>query len=441
MNMKIFSYLTTIWMSTTVFAQATPDLVHAHASTNAIELTPVFLNQLVKELEAKNPAILASLARTNAAAASVRAVRSWEDPIARVGGIGAREELRASDGDLLYAVEQKLPLFGKPAAARRVALAGLATERASSEYQFQIVRRDLAKAAFRIGLADEVVLLGAQDLNWLEAVTQSVERKFGTGQATLVEALQMQNERSRRATQLQTDRQNLDHERVALNRLLNRDLHSPWPPFLLPPVAGPVIYDERLVQFALENEPKLKVLRRQVQQAETVVDSTRHRRLPDMTVGFEGRNYSGDGSFRQGMVALSVNLPWVNAAKYRDEVKRDEANVKAAEYDLRDYELSVREDLHHLTVKIDAARREALLYRDEIIPRTESGLESARSGWEANRTTFRDVMEARRMWLEGRSRYARAVTEQYEMLSELVLCCGLGNLEALQMIDALPKQK
>jgi len=55
-----------------------------------------------------------------------------------------------------------------------------------------------------------------------------------------------------------------------------------------------------------------------------------------MSVGFEGRNYSGDGSFRQGMVALSVNLPWVNAAKYRDEVKRDEANVKAAEYDLRD---------------------------------------------------------------------------------------------------------
>jgi len=82
------------------------------------------LNQLVKELDAKNPAILASLARTNAAAASVRAVRSWEDPIARVGGIGAREELRASDGDLLYGVEQKLPLFGKPARRRRVALAG-----------------------------------------------------------------------------------------------------------------------------------------------------------------------------------------------------------------------------------------------------------------------------------------------------------------------------
>ena len=44
------------------------------------------------------------------------------------------------------------------------------------------------------------------------------------------------------------------------------------------------------------------------------------------------------------------------------------------------------------------------------------------------------------MWLEGRSMYARAVAEQYEMLSELVLCCGLGQLESLNMIDALPNQ-
>ena len=39
------------------------------------------------------------------------------------------------------------------------------------------------------------------------------------------------------------------------------------------------------------------------------------------------------------------------------------------------------------------------------------------------------------MLLEGKLMYARAVAEQYEMLSELVLCCGLGDLEALQMLN------
>ena len=48
---------------------------------------------------------------------------------------------------------------------------------------------------------------------------------------------------------------------------------------------------------------------------------------------------------------------------------------------------------------------------------------------------LRDVRDARRMLLESRLMFARAVAGQYEMLSELVLCCGLGDLEALQMLN------
>jgi outer membrane protein TolC len=181
-------------------------------------------------------------------------------------------------------------------------------------------------------------------------------------------------------------------------------------------------------------------MRREIAQAEATVDLTRRSRLPDVNVGLEGRNYSGNGSFRQGAVVFSMNLPWLNGGKYRSEIKRDEAKLHAAEFDLADYELSVRDDVHHLTVKIDTARRQALLYRDEIIPRSETALESARIGWEANRNSFRDLLDARRMLLDGRLMYVRALAEQYEWMSELVLCCGLGNLEALQMLDALPPE-
>ena len=54
---------------------------------------------------------------------------------------------------------------------------------------------------------------------------------------------------------------------------------------------------------------------------------------------------------------------------------------------------------------------------------------------------FRDVLDARRMLLDARLMFARAVTEQYQMMSELVLCCGLGDLEALQMIGAEPESQ
>lgn len=422
-----------------VLARAQPtEHEHIPSGTNVLQLTPSLLNELAEEMRQKSPALLAARARTNAAGAGLGAIRSWEDPMARIGGVAAREEFRASDGDLIYGVDEKLPLFGKPKLARRVAQADLATETAQEVYQFQMLKRELAKAAFRAALADEIVVLGAQDLTWLQTIAQTVEQKYASGQATVLEVTQAQNEQARRAVQLQTDRDNLTHERVSLNRFLNRDLHSAWPVLALPPPAGPVTYNEKLVKFALRNEPRIKVLRQQIARAEATVDLTRRQGLPDVSAGLEARNYTGNGSFRQGALVLSMSLPWFNAAKYRNDLARDQSSLKAAELDLADYELAVREDVHHLAVKIDAARREALLYRDEIIPRSESALESARAGWESNRNSFRDLLDARRMWLEGRLMYSRSVAEQYEMLSELVLCCGLGDLGALEMIDALP---
>jgi outer membrane protein TolC len=133
---------------------------------------------------------------------------------------------------------------------------------------------------------------------------------------------------------------------------------------------------------------------------------------------------------------LSFNLPWGNGDKYRSDIRREEARQRAAELDLADWQLSARQEVHHLTVAIDAARREALLYRDDIIPRSEQALTSARAAWETGRRTLREVLETRRMLLDARLMYARAVAEQFTMMSELVLCCGLGDFESLQMIGA-----
>ena len=204
-------------------------------------------------------------------------------------------------------------------------------------------------------------------------------------------------------------------------------------------MAGEVNFSPRLVGFAMQNEPKIRVMQQQVKQAEAMAERTRRDRWPDVSVGFDGRNYSGDGSFRQGMLVLSMNLPWGNSSHYRDDLRREQARVKAAEFDLADYQLSLHGEVHHLTIKINSARREALLYRDQIIPRTESALESARAAWQSGAASFRDVLDARRMLLEGRLMYVRAVTEQYQMMSELVLCCGLGELGALSMIGAEPE--
>jgi len=407
----------------------------AAPASDVLWLTPDAINQLSEELREAHPGLRAARAQADAARAEVAGVRSWADPMFKLGGMFAEDEMRAAEGDLVYGIEQKLPLFGRPRLTREIAQADLSAEELTYEYEWQTRRRDLAQALFRAALADRVVSIGEEDLAWLGRTVQLTEQRYRTGESALVDLLRLQNEQQKRADRLTTDRRQLEHERLILNRMLNRDLASPWPVLELPEIAGPVRYTAELVELALRFEPGLRVRRQAVQQAEARAQLVRRERLPDITLGAQGRHYSGNGDFRQAEVMLGFSFPWGNAAKYRADHERSRARTLAAEQESVDYELELREEVHLLTVRIDAARREALLYRDEILPRSERALASALSAWTANRGLFLDVLDARRLLLEARLMRARAVAEQYDRLYELVLCCGIGDLAALEMLE------
>lgn len=418
-------------------AQSTLALATA---TNVVQLTPLHINQFVDEMRTNHPALQALESRARAAGFGTNGVRTWEDPVFTFGGVAAssRGPKLSEEGDLVYGLEQKLPLFGKPQAARRVAQAEAERETARVDYQFQSLRRDLAKALFKTALADRVVEVGTQDLAWLSTMAATTEERYRAGTASQVELLRIQNEHARRAELLRADTDRREHAGFSVNRLLNRDLRAPLPIFELPLVAAPIAYNSRLVEMAVKFEPKLRVMQGEIQQAQASVAATRKARLPDVSAGIEGRQYSGDGGFREGLFTVSLSLPWFNGGKYRSDLARDKARLEAVELDAADYRLSVREEVHQLTVNIDAARREALLYRDEILPRSKQAIESAHANWLANRGMFNDVMESRRMLLEAQLSYARAVALQFETMAELVLCCGMGDFEALEEFTSHP---
>ena len=409
------------------------------AGPKAVLITPDYLGRLAEEMRTNNPALRSAGALKAAAAADIGAVRTWEDPMLVVGGVVASEAMRADEGDILYGVEQKLPLFGKPRRQREVARAALATETANQDYQFQKMRAELARAAFRTALAERVVAIGHQDLAWLDTTARLQENTARVGQTALADVLKIQNERSRRFNQLQTDRDQLTQEKVTLNRLLNRRELAPWPALELPPVAGAVAYSSQLAELALKYEPKTQMQRQQTKQAEAMVAVARRQNYPDVSAGVEVRNFSGDGTFRQGMLTLRMSLPWFNHRQIRSDISREQAKLSATQLELASEQATVREELHQITVKADAARREALLYRDQIIPRTAAMQENVRAGWQAGQTPFREVLETHRALLEAQLAYAKAVADQYQTLADLVLCCGLGDLGALQMIGAEPE--
>jgi outer membrane protein TolC len=190
-------------------------------------------------------------------------------------------------------------------------------------------------------------------------------------------------------------------------------------------------FSAKLLSLALANEPKLKVMSQEIKQAEAVAALTRQTRLPDVSFGVEGRQYSGDGGFREGDFTLRFSLPWFNGDKYRKDYERDKEKQKSVEQEREDQVWTVREQLHHMSVEIEVSHREALLYSGEITTRATQALNSRLADWETGRGTFRDVLDARRLLLNSELMSARAVAEESEMFAELLLWSGLENVEAL----------
>ena len=408
--------------------------------TNGVVITSDLINRLVAEARTNNPSVLAADFRVKSAEINAEAVRTWADPMFMVGGttFSPRGMNPAMMGDLAYGVEQKLPLWGLPGLTRRVAQTGSAMEEADLNYRIQQLRRDISKQLLATALAERVVKIGEQDLAWLDVTAKAVESRYRSGDAVLADTLQIQNELAERNDQLRTDRHLLAHERFNLNRLLNRDPESSWPSLRLPPVAPAIPLSEKLLTLALANEPKLKVMDEDIKQAKAAADVTRRSRLPDVSLGIEGREYSGDGGFRSGDFTLRFSLPWFNEGKYHKDYQRDIARQRTAEQERDDQVLTVREELHHLSVDIDASRRQALLYNDQITERAAQALDSRLSDWETGHGTFRDVLDARRMLLDSELTAARATAEENGMLDEMLLWTGLDNLESLVPLASEP---
>jgi outer membrane protein TolC len=98
----------------------------------------------------------------------------------------------------------------------------------------------------------------------------------------------------------------------------------------------------------------------------------------------------------------------------------------------------VREELHHLSVDIEASRRQALLNSEEITTRSRQALSSRVSDWETGRGTLRDVLDARRMLLESELMVAQATAEEHQALADMLLWTGFDSEEELLPLSQEP---
>jgi len=170
----------------------------AAPSESGIAITGDLIGRLAAEAQGRNPAIEAAGARADAASEAVESVRIWEDPVFSFGlWFPGQQGFTSSEmGNIVYGVEQKLPVFG--ARNWRETSRSRQPQRRSSTFGLRPRRSGEISLwpclTWRLPTRTQDWPAGQA---WLDATLAAVDDRYRVGKSSQVEWLKIQTERAK----------------------------------------------------------------------------------------------------------------------------------------------------------------------------------------------------------------------------------------------------
>lgn len=381
-----------------------------------------FLDTLRAEVRTNHPSVAAAQARVLVAEAGVRGVRLWEDPTANAGVMAADQEMRRSDGDLIFGVEQMLPRRKLYEARKARAGAERAIFEAETRTAALTLETLVAQSAIELALVDEMLAIETNQLVWLESMATNAREKLKDPMANASEPLRIESEVAQERQKIDTTQRQRIRLARQLNILLGRDTDAAWPNLRLPESATltPALADElaRLYQV----NPMLQALLNTAEAAKSEIEVARRERSPIFSVGVESSVYSG-GDFRQATVGAKMTLPWFNKSVYRANTDRAIQQQAAAEKEAEALARRLRGEAVAAHTEAETSARQAKTISEEVIPRAGKAVESTQNAWISSKASILEVLDARRSLLNARLEERRSVAAHrsaLEMLRSIV---------------------
>jgi cobalt-zinc-cadmium efflux system outer membrane protein len=155
------------------------------------------------------------------------------------------------------------------------------------------------------------------------------------------------------------------------------------------------------------------------QQAQTAVE--RAARIPDLTLTL-GTQRDDEVGRRQAVVGLSLPLPLFdrNAGRLAAALRRTDQ----AREELAAARTAAAADLSAARTRYEAARRDAALLHDDVLPGARSAWALTLQGFEAGKFTLLDVLDAQRTWFQAQSRHAGATLAAWRAYADIARLGG-----------------
>jgi outer membrane protein, heavy metal efflux system len=370
-----------------------------------------------------SPELAARALESDAAAARVEAAGALEDPVLTVTSDEERDERGRRLNEMVYGIEQEVPLWGKRDLRRRVAAAEAAGAKARErlallELEARIKTTFAAywRASHALSIRDEVHAL-------LQAVLGAAQGRYAQGLGSQADAIRAGVELSR----LALERWRLERDRRTAAARLNALLARPGGAVLAQPVALRPVPDEarlapeELLARARERSPLAEAADAEIAAAEGDRRLVERSWYPDVTLGAAAIQREDGPEGYMLSAGLRLPLQW---GLRRTQAREATAKLNAARARREGALLELQGALGEGLAGLSAARRASATLAGDLTPQAAAAYQSAVTAYQLGRGDLTAVLEAARNVQEVQLERLAAEEEAQAALADIERVIG-----------------
>ncbi len=409
-----------------------PAALHAGTRLEAspsLSSTTIALGEVLAAVERDNPELEASRQAWLAAAQAPAQAGAFEDPSVAVSRMTEHLETRAGPMEGKVTASQKVPFYGKRGLRREGAELAAETARQAFLAKGLEVAARAVRFYCELYFLERTIAVLNEQADLVEHFARVADKKYAAGKGPQAMALRAQVELAKIRNELVTARQERLSRQAALNSVLDRPPRAPLGAPEAPSNPEFRLSSDELLAQAVQGRPELLALRALEGRRDAERRLAIRRYFPDFMVGYEYTEIGGgttglpfDGKDAHGfMVGLNIPL-WLG--KNRAAVREARAAVRGAGLSLKDAVNRTGYEVEDLSVRAETSARLFKLYEDSVLPQARAALDSARSGYEADRVGFLDLLDSERALLRFELEHERHRADFRIKLAELSRVVG-----------------
>jgi cobalt-zinc-cadmium efflux system outer membrane protein len=175
----------------------------------------------------------------------------------------------------------------------------------------------------------------------------------------------------------------------------------------------------------LLNNPEVLQAKAQLAAAQSRYQLARREWIPDPIVSIQADHYNAGSQIASEVSGgISISLPWFNEKKYRAGEREALDQVTAAQDSLEGVTNEALGKLKDQMQKLQTLHHHTDLYENSLIPSAKQNVSANQSDYEANKTSFQNVLLSQRNLWEIEGAYHQHLTDYQIALAELESLVG-----------------